>query len=252
MPTKVFDRRRKSCLVFRPLPCRRACQRIAIRGIGSFVPFSRPRLAGVERQEEVGRSLPTGPADRPKRAIWAWRAAPVRRILVSTGPITKGRGYRMKWSESRPQGDYYTLFELRCDGDLSHKALAEFWRGILTDGRRLAAGWDWGWLVFRVSTDAIWAWFSETTIHSRRVPVLFALACPAIEREYDRLPHVDGDVTEAALDQYFATYGRHIVRAARTKPVPGLLADWRRERPIRVELEVYDGWTPLEVGVAET
>lgn len=157
----------------------------------------------------------------------------------------------MKWSESRPQGDYYTLFELRCDGDVSHKLLAEFWRGILTDGRRLAAGWEWRWLVFRVSIDTIWAWFSETTTHSRRVPVLFALVCPAIEREYDRLPQVDGDVTGEVSDKYTAGYGRHLVRAAGIKPVPGLLADWRRERPVPVELELYDGWMPLEVGGVE-
>ncbi|VTR98033.1 unnamed protein product [Gemmata massiliana] len=75
----------------------------------------------------------------------------------------------MEWSESHPQGDYYTLFELRYDGDVSHKALAEFWRGILTDGRRLAVGWDWGWLVFQVTSDKIWAWLSESTTHSRRV-----------------------------------------------------------------------------------
>src|SRR5262249_24202439 len=98
----------------------------------------------------------------------------------------------MEWSESRPYGDYYTLCELRCAGDVSHKALAEFWRGILTDGRRLAAGWSWRSLCFRVyatSDSRIEAWFSGET-HHRLVPALFAFVCPAIVREYDRLPKV--------------------------------------------------------------
>jgi hypothetical protein len=155
----------------------------------------------------------------------------------------------MEWSESRPQGDYYTLFELRCDGDVSHKALAEFWRGILTDGRRLSAGWNWRSLVFRISTDTIWAWFSGET-HHRLVPVLFFFVCPAIEREYDRLPQVDGDVTGEVSDQFNARYGQHLVRAAHIPPVPRLLSEWRRERSIPVELELYDSWTPLEVGGA--
>src|SRR5215207_316682 len=109
----------------------------------------------------------------------------------------------MEWFESRPQGDYYTLFELRCDGDVSHKALAEFWRGILTDGRRLAAGWNWRSLVFRVSesSGSIEAWLSGET-HHRLVPVLFSFVCPAIEWEYDRLPQVDGDVTDEVYDQF--------------------------------------------------
>jgi hypothetical protein len=154
----------------------------------------------------------------------------------------------MQWSESRPYGDYYTLFELRCDGDVSHKALAEFWRGILTDGRRLAAGWNWRSLVFRVSesSGSIEAWFSGET-HHRLVPVLFSFVCPAIEWEYDRLPQVDGDVTDEVYDQFHLKYGQHLVRAARIRPVPQLLGDWRQERAVPVELELLDGWTPLEV-----
>ncbi len=155
----------------------------------------------------------------------------------------------MAWSESRPYGDYYTLFELRRDGDVSHKALAEFWRGILTDGRRLAAGWNWRSLAFRVSATSssrIEAWFTGET-HHRLVPVLFAFLCPAIVREYDRLPQVDGDVTDEVYDQFHARYGQHLARAARINPVPRLLSDWRQERAIPVELELLDGWIPLEV-----
>lgn len=153
----------------------------------------------------------------------------------------------MEWTESRPYGDYYTLYELRCDGDVSHKALAEFWCGVLTDGRRLSAGWDWWWLVFRVSIDTIYAWFSEATTHNRLVPVLFAFVCPAIEREYDRLPQADGDVTDEAANQFLARYGQHLIRAASLRPIAQLLSDWRQERAIPIELELYDGWASLEI-----
>jgi hypothetical protein len=141
----------------------------------------------------------------------------------------------------------YTLYELQVPSSESlEEALAAFWTHILTDGREQTAGFSWSLLIFRLGSDDIRAWFAGED-RRRSAPVLFKLASDQMREEHALLAQTDGDDGDQVEIDFRAGYFTRLRQAAAVEPVATLLGDWRKERPVTIIGEGYDGWFPLDV-----
>jgi hypothetical protein len=147
----------------------------------------------------------------------------------------------------------YTLYDLRvASGDSIGDAAVEFWRRILTDGRRQATGYSWDALAFRAVPRSGWiqAWFAGRD-GRRSVPALFQLSCERFRAEYQALQQQDGEVTEEAENRLLQSWYGLVCQAVRLEPARHCLAEWGKERPVRAVGEYLEGWSEMSLCAGE-